>query len=213
MKSTGTPQTCKKLLLYSNMILQLKLPPSFPRVSMKARELYLKILLNTGLPWWSSVKTLPANAGDMSSTPGLERSHIPYPRAAKPACHNSCSHVPTAHAPHHKKPPQPEAQAPQQRVAPTCCIWGEGNGTPLQYCCLENPMDRGAWWAAVHGVAKSQTRLSDFPFAFHFHTLEKEMATHSSVLAWRIPGTGEPGGLPSVGLHRVRHDWSDSRCT
>ena len=72
--------------------------------------------------------------------------------------------------------------------------FGEGNGTPLQYFCLENPMDGGAWWAAVHGVAKSRTRLSDFPFTFHFHAMEKEMATHSSVLAWRIPGTGEPGG-------------------
>ena len=84
--------------------------------------------------------------------------------------------------------------------------FGEGNGTPLQYSCLENPMDGGAWWAAVHGVARSRTRLSDFPFTFHFHALEKEMATHSSVLAWRIPGTAEPGGLPSVGLHRVRHN-------
>ena len=81
---------------------------------------------------------------------------------------------------------------------------GEGNGTPLQYSCLENPMDGRAWWAAVHGVAKSRTRLSDF--TFHFHTLEKEMATDSSVLAWRIPGTGESGGLPSQGLHRVGHD-------
>ena len=71
-------------------------------------------------------------------------------------------------------------------------------------------MDGGAWWAAVHGVTKSQTRLSDFTFTFHFHALEKEMATHSSVLAWRIPGTGEPGGLPSMGSHRVGHDWSDS---
>ena len=82
-------------------------------------------------------------------------------------------------------------------------------GTPLQYSCLENPMDGGAWKAAVHGVAKRWTRLSDFTFTFHFHALEKEMATHSSVLAWRIPGTGEPGGLPSLGSHRVGHDWSD----
>ena len=86
---------------------------------------------------------------------------------------------------------------------------GEGNGTPLQYSCLENPMDGGAWWAAVHGVAKGRTRLSDFTFTFHFHALEKEMATRSSVLAWRIPGTGEPGGLPSMGSHRVGHDCSD----
>ena len=83
---------------------------------------------------------------------------------------------------------------------------GEGNGTPLQYSCLENPMDGGAWWAAVHGVAKSRTRLSNFTFTFHFHALEKEMATHSRVLAWRIPVTGEPGGLPSMGSHRVGQD-------
>ena len=76
-------------------------------------------------------------------------------------------------------------------------VIGEGNGTPLQYSCLENPMDGGAWWAAVHGVATSQTKLSDFTFTFHFCALEKEMATHSSVPAWRIPGTEE---------HRVRHD-------
>ena len=89
-------------------------------------------------------------------------------------------------------------------------VWlGEGNGTPLQYSCLENPMDGGAWWAAVHGVAKNQTQLSNFPFTFHFQALEKEMATHSSVLAWRIPGTGEPGGLPSMGSHRIGHDWSN----
>ena len=78
-------------------------------------------------------------------------------------------------------------------------LYGEGDGTPLQYSCLENPMDGGAWWAAVHGVAKSRTRLRDFTLTFHFHALEKEMATHSSVLAWRIPGMGEPGGLPSMG--------------
>ena len=84
---------------------------------------------------------------------------------------------------------------------------GEGNGNLLQYSCLENPMDGGAWQASVHGVAKSQTQLSDFTFTY-FHALEKEMATHSSVLAWRIPGTGEPGGLPSLGSHRVGYDWS-----
>ena len=86
---------------------------------------------------------------------------------------------------------------------------GQGNGKSLQYSCLENPMDGRAWWAAVHGVAKSQTQLSDFTFTFHFHALEKEMAIHSSVLAWRIPGMGEPGGLPSMGLHRIGHNWSD----
>ena len=79
----------------------------------------------------------------------------------------------------------------------------------LQYSCLETPMGRGAWWVAVHGVAKSWTRLSDFIFTFHSHALEKEMTTHSSVLAWRIPGTGEPGGLLSMGSHRVGHNWSD----
>ena len=86
-------------------------------------------------------------------------------------------------------------------------LLGEGNGTPLQYSCLENPMDWGAWKAAAHGVAESRTGLSDF--TFYFHALEKEMATHSSVLAWRIPGMAEPGGLPSMGSHRVGHDWSD----
>ena len=85
-------------------------------------------------------------------------------------------------------------------------IFGEGNGTPLQYSCLESPMDGGARRAAVHGVAEGRTRLSDFTFTFHFHALEKEMATHSSVLAWRIPGIGELGGLPSMGSHRVGHD-------
>ena len=81
---------------------------------------------------------------------------------------------------------------------------GEGNGNPLQYFCLENSMVEGTWWATVHGVAKSQKGLS--VFTFHFHALEKEMATHSSIFAWRIPGMAEPGGLPSMGLHRVGHD-------
>ena len=87
-----------------------------------------------------------------------------------------------------------------------CVFCGEGNGTPLQYSCLENPAGGGAWWAAVHGIAKSRTQLSNFTFTFHSPALEKEMATHSSVLAWRISGTGEPGGLPSMGSHRVGHD-------
>ena len=85
-------------------------------------------------------------------------------------------------------------------------IHGEGDGTPLQYSCLENPMDGGARKAAVHGVAEGRTRLRDFLFTSHFHALEKEMATHSSVLACRIPGMGKPGGLLSMGLHRVGHD-------
>ena len=83
---------------------------------------------------------------------------------------------------------------------------GKEMATPLQYSCLKNPMDGGAWWATVHGVSKGWTQLSDFTFTFHFHALEKEMATHSSVLAWRIPGMGEPGGLLSMGSHRVGHD-------
>ena len=88
------------------------------------------------------------------------------------------------------------------------CSFREGNGTPFQYSCLENPMDGGAWWAAVHEITKSQTGLSNFTFAFHFHALEKEMATHSSVLAWRIPGTGEPGGLRLWG--RIESDTAEA---
>ena len=87
------------------------------------------------------------------------------------------------------------------------CTWPEkAMATHSSALALENPMNGGACWAAVHGVAKSRRRLNDFTFTFHFHALEKEIATHSSVLAWRIPGTGEPGGLPSMGLHRVGHD-------
>ena len=92
-------------------------------------------------------------------------------------------------------------------IYPGVGLWArEGNGNPLQYSCLENTMEGGAWWAAVQGVAESPTRLSNFTFTFHFPALEKEMATHSSILAWRIPGMGEPGGLPSMGSHRVGHD-------
>ena len=87
-----------------------------------------------------------------------------------------------------------------------CPIQTLCNGNPLQYSCLENPMVRGDWQAAVHGVTKSRAQLSDFTFTFHLHALEKEMANHSSVLAWRIPGTEEPSGLPSMGSHRVGHD-------
>ena len=93
------------------------------------------------------------------------------------------------------------------------CCGSERQWHPLQYSCLENPRDGGAWWAAVHGIAKSRTWLSNFTLTFHFHALEKEMETHSSVLAWRIPGTGEPGGLPSIGSHRVGHDWSNLAAT
>ena len=85
----------------------------------------------------------------------------------------------------------------------------EVNGATLQCSCQENPMDGGAWRATVHGVAMSRSWLCEFTFTFPFHALEKEMATHSSVLAWRNPGTGEPGGRPSMGSHNFRHDWSD----
>ena len=92
------------------------------------------------------------------------------------------------------------------RIASYCTLERRRRWHPLQCSCLESPRDGGAWWAAVHGVAWGWTRLSDFTFTFHFHALEGEMATHSSVLAWRVPGRGEPGGLPSLGSHRVRHD-------
>ena len=108
-----------------------------------------------------------------------------------------------------RKPREEEIYANKRKWDHICIPVGEGNGNPLQYSFLENPMDGGVWWAAVHGVARSGTRLSGFTFTFHFHALEKKMATHSSVLAWRIPGTREPAGLPSMGLHRVGHDWSD----
>ena len=86
------------------------------------------------------------------------------------------------------------------------CLLSEKAMAPHSSTRLANPMDGGAWKAAVHGVAKSRTQLSNLTFTFHFHALEKEMATHSSVLAWRVPGAGEPGGLPSMGSHRVGQD-------
>ena len=88
-------------------------------------------------------------------------------------------------------------------------LYGEGNGIPLQYSCLENPMDGGAWWAAVHGVAKNQTWLSDFTFTFHFHALEKENGNPLQRSCLENPRDGEPGGLLSLGSHRVGYDWSD----
>ena len=109
-----------------------------------------------------------------------------------------------------------EATMVHQKMGPqhpsVCCHSssdGEGNGNPLQYSCLDNPIDGRSWWATVHGVAKSWTRLGDFTFTFHFHALEKELATHSNVLAWRIPWTEEPGRLLSTGSHRVGHNWSN----
>ena len=105
-----------------------------------------------------------------------------------------------------QRKPMPKSVQTTAQLHSSHMLAGEGNGNPLQYSCLENPMDGGAWQAAVHGVAKSQTRLSDFTFTFHVHALEKEMATHSSPLAWRIPGTSEPCGLPSMGSHRVGHN-------
>ena len=126
------------------------------------------------------------------------------------------THVPLSRAPEHLALSRQWQSRPgsTSSVALINTAWPKStslttDGTPLQYSCLENAMDGEAWWAAVHGVAKNWTWLSDFTFTFHSHTLEKEMATHSSVLAWRIPGTEEPGGLPSVGSHRVRHDWSN----
>ena len=106
---------------------------------------------------------------------------------------------------------QPKQHIKKQRhyfvnKGPSSQGYREGDGNPLQYSCLENPLDRGAWWAAVYEVTKSLTQLSDFTFTFHLPALDMEMATHSSVLAWRIPGTGEPGGLLSLGSHRVGHD-------
>ena len=141
-------------------------------------------------------KESACNAGDLGSLPGWGRSS-----GEGNATHSS---ILSWRIPWTEEPGGLQSMG-SQRVRYN---WAS-NGTPLQYSCLENPMDGGAWKAAVHGITEGRSRLSDFTFTFPFHALEKEMATHSSVLAWRIPGTGEPGGLPSMGSHRVRHDWSD----
>ena len=129
-------------------------------------------------------------------------------KGSAPAGPSACSafspgiHVTPSQLPYGGLPPLLEVSVSSRlRVVSRTQIFAEagefaessGNGTPLQYSCLENPMGGGAWWAAVHGVSKSRTRPSDLTFTFHFHALEQEMATHSSVLAWRIPGTQEPG--------------------
>ena len=144
------------------------------------------------------VKNLSANARDMGSIPGLGISPgrgngHPIPVFLPGKYHGQQSLIGYSPCGH-------------KESDTTELLSREGNGTPLQYSCLDNPMDREAWWAAVHGVAESRARLSYFTFTFHFYALEKEMATHSSVLAWRIPGTREPDGLPSMGSHRVGHD-------
>ena len=144
------------------------------------------------------VKNLSANARDMGSIPGLgispgKGNGNPIPVFLPGKYHGQQSLIGYSPCGH-------------KESDTTELLSREGNGTPLQYSCLDNPMDREAWWAAVHGVAESRARLSYFTFTFHFYALEKEMATHSSVLAWRIPGTGEPGGLPSMGSHRVGHN-------
>ena len=139
----------------------------------------LIIELGTSFPGGSVVKNLPARAGDVRDVSSIAGSG-----SSPGGGHGNL----------------------QQH----CCLENPmapmGNGTPLQYSCLENPMDGGAWKAAVHGVAEGRTRLSDFTFTFHLHALRKEMAIYCSVLPWRIPGTREPGGLPSMVSHRVGHD-------
>ena len=156
-----------------------------------------------GFPGGAVAKNLPANAGDIRDWGPSSVGNIPGEGNGNPLQYFSL-----------KNPRGQRGLAGYSPWGPKEldmieAIQGEGNGTPLQYCCLENPMDGGAWWAAVRGVAKGRTQLSDFPFTFHFHALEKEMATHSSVLACRIPGTEKPGRLQFMGSHRVGHDRSD----
>ena len=146
-----------------------------------------------GFPGSSAGKESACDAGDPSSIPGLGR--YPGEGIGYPLKYSWASLVAQT------VKNLPAMGRPGLGTSP-----GGGQGNPVQYSCLENPVNRGAWWATFHGVAKSRTQLSDFTFTFHFHALEKEMATHSRALAWRIPGTAEPGGLPSMGLHRVGHN-------
>ena len=175
-------------------------------------------------PGGSAGKAFAYNAGDLGSIPGLGRS--PGEGNSYPLQYSGLENSMDCRAhgvtksqtqlsnfhlgfPHSSVGKESACNAEDPGLIPRLGrSLGVGNSNPLQYFCLENPMDGEAWWATVHGVAKSRTRLSDFTFTFtfHFHALEKEMATHSSVLAWRIPGMGEPGGLPSMGSHRVGHD-------
>ena len=157
---------------------------------------------------------MPANLENSAMAIGLEKViFIPIPKGNAKECSNYCTIALISQASKVMlKNPSSQASA--------VCEWRElpdiqagfrkgrqrRQWHPTPVLCLENPMDRGAWQAAVHGVAEGGARLSDFIFTFHFHALEKEMATHSSILAQRIPGTGEPSGLPSMGLHRVRRD-------
>ena len=154
-----------------------------------------------GFPGRSAGKESTCNAGDPGSIPGLGRS--PGEVIGNPLQYSWASLVTQMV----KNPPAVWETWDQSRG------WEdpleEGMGTYSSILAWIIPMDKGTWQATVHGVTKSQTPLSDFTFTFHFHALEKEMATHSSVLAWRIPGMGEPGGLPSMGSHRVGHDWSN----
>ena len=152
-----------------------------------------------GFPGNSDSRESTCSVGDLGSIPGLGRA--PGGGRGNPLQYSWASLV----AQMVKNPPAMQ-ETWVQSLGWEHSFPGEGNGYPLQYSCLENSMDRGAWWATVHGVSMSQTQLSDFTFTFHFHALEKEMATHSSTLAWRIPWTEEPGGLQSMGSQRVRHD-------
>ena len=160
-----------------------------------------------GFPCGSAGKESTCNAGDLGSIPGLERS--PGEGKGYPLQYSGLENSMDCIVHGVAKSWTRLSNFHFLLLRLSSSHYREGNGTPLQYSCLENPMDGGTWWAAVHGVAKSRKWLSDFTFTFHSHAFEKEMTTHSSVLAWRIPGAGEPGGLPSMRSHRVGHDWSN----